>query len=159
MPHRRRLAAEITRPVPRLERALALLVGALLLMLALVLAPPAQAKLAASGPDGFVSTSEAVVHQPPASVWPALLGWSAWWDPAHSYSGKPGAMRLEAAAGGLLFEQWPGGDVVHARVVNVMQPSLLRLEGGFGPLQALPVNAVMSAGFARLVNFATTGKP
>lgn len=169
--------------------------GALPLLLAL--AVPAQARLAEAGPDAFVSAHEAVIPQGRESVFAALVNWGAWWDPAHSYSGKPGAITLELPAGGLLSERWPGGDVVHAQVINAMPPALLRLQGSFGPLQALPVNAVlefslkaqgnatrltmtyrvagsatfkldtlaapvdavMSAGFARLVNFAATGKP
>ncbi|WP_017667793.1 SRPBCC domain-containing protein [Sandarakinorhabdus sp. AAP62] len=163
----------------------------------LLAAAPAGAAVTSSAPDGFVSRSEAVVPQPPAAMWAALVNWGAWWDPAHSYSGKPGVLTLEIKPGGLLHEQWPGGNVWHAQVVNALPPALLRLQGGFGPLQALPVNAVldftlkpegsgtrltmtyrvagssaskldtlaapvdavMSAGFARLVNFATTGKP
>ena len=160
-------------------------------------AAPAAARLESVGPDGFVSRSEALIPHTPTSVWAALINWSAWWDLAHSYSGKPGALTLELPPGGLLNEIWPGGNVVHAQVVNAMPPRLLRLHGGFGPLQALPVNAVldftlkpegdgtrltmtyrvagapaskldtlaapvdavMSAGFARLVNFAQAGKP
>lgn len=163
----------------------------------LIAATPAGAAAISSAPDGFVSASEAVVAQPPAAVWAALTNWSAWWDHAHSYSGKPGVLRLDARAGGTLSEQWPGGSTQHAVVVNALPPALLRLHGGFGPLQALPVTAVldftlkpeggatrltmtyrvagsaaskldalaapvdsvMSANFARLVAFATTGKP
>jgi uncharacterized protein YndB with AHSA1/START domain len=149
------------------------------------------------GPDGFVSRSEALIPQAPTSVWAALINWSGWWDPAHSYSGKPGGVVLEPRAGGRLHEDSARGSVEHARVVNALPPTLLRLHGGFGPLQSLPVNAVldftlkaegtgtrltmtyrvagapvskldtlaapvdavMSAGFARLVNFAQAGKP
>ncbi len=165
--------------------------------LMLAMAMPVEARLASTAPDGFVSANEAVVALPPARVWAALTNWAAWWDPAHSYSGKPGMLRLEVKPGGLLSEQWDGGSVAHAQVVNALPPALLRLHGGFGPLQALPVNAVldfslkaegggtrltmtyrvagspaskldtlaapvdavMSAGFARLVKFATTGTP
>lgn len=147
--------------------------------------------------DGFVSVNEAVMPLLPQQLWKAVINWAAWWDPAHSYSGTPGMLRLDPRAGGTLSETWPGGSVEHARVVTVMPPSLLRLNGGFGPLQSLPVNAVldivikpddmgsritmtyrvagaaqskldtlaapvdavMSAGFDRLVNFANTGKP
>uniref|UniRef100_UPI0013D96588 ATPase n=1 Tax=Sandarakinorhabdus rubra TaxID=2672568 RepID=UPI0013D96588 len=71
------------------------------------------------------------------------VNWQAWWDPAHSYSEVPGALRLDARAGGALVERWPGGSVEHARVLAALPPSLLRLAGGFGPLQALPVGAVL----------------
>jgi hypothetical protein len=38
------------------------------------------------------------------------------------------------------------------------------MSGGFGPLQALPVNAILEfslrgEGFSRLLNYAATGKP
>lgn len=163
----------------------------------LSLAVPAVAKLESSAPDGFVSVNEALVPLPADNLWAAVTNWSNWWDPAHSYSGKLGAIMLDPQAGGLLSERWAEGSTTHASVVTVMPPALLRLSGGFGPLQSLPVNAilditlkpeaggtrlkmiyriggpaatkldtlaapvdaVMSAGFARLVNFATTGKP
>ncbi|MBU6165104.1 MAG: SRPBCC domain-containing protein [Alphaproteobacteria bacterium] len=168
-----------------------------LLLAAVLMARPAQARLASQSADGFVSSSTALLPLPPAAVWAALTNWSAWWDPAHSYGGTPGTITLEASAGGRLVERWPGGSTIHASVLTVMPPALLRLSGGFGPLQSLPVNAVldislkpeaggtrlqlvyrvggtaadgldtlaapvdavMSAGFARLVRFATTGKP
>jgi uncharacterized protein YndB with AHSA1/START domain len=164
---------------------------------AMLVAPPAMAKLASSTADAFVSSNSALVPQPADKVWAAVTSWSGWWDPAHSYSGTPGAIVLDASAGGRLMERWPGGSTIHASVITVMPPGLLRLSGGFGPLQSLPVNAildialkpeaggtrltmtyrvagtaaskldtlaapvdaVMSAGFARLVNFANTGKP
>lgn len=170
---------------------------ALLLAVATLLAAPARAAVAEARADGFVSVNEAVMPATPAQVWAALTNWPAWWDKQHSYSGEAGALRLDAQAGGALIERWPGGSVEHARVINALPPQLLRLAGGFGPLQALPVNAilefritpengntrltmtyrvagspqskldtlaapvdaVMSAGFDRLINFANTGKP
>lgn len=167
------------------------------LILALLLAAPVEARVVQSAPDGFVSSSEAVLPLPPDQVWTALLAWNAWWDPAHSYSGAAGAMELQPEAGAALMERWSGGSVRHAVVLSVLPPSLLRLSGGLGPLQALPVDAVldfslkaqgsgtrltmiyrvagnpaakldtlatpvdavMVAGFARLVRFANTGQP
>jgi uncharacterized protein YndB with AHSA1/START domain len=170
--------------------------AALILGLAL-LASPASAAVSMSGPDGFVSVNGAVIAKPPAEVWASVLQWSRWWDPAHSYSGKPGVLQLDAKAGGRLSEDFDGKSVLHATVVHVRPPELLRLDGGFGPLQMLPANAVldialkpegtgtrlsmtyrvggpayarldqmatpvdavMSAGFARLVRFVNTGNP
>lgn len=110
---------------------------------AALLAAPASAAVSTSGPDGFVSVNGTVVAMPPAQVFAAVLQWSRWWDPAHSYSGKPGSMLLDARAGGLLSENFDGKSVQHATVVHVRPPELLRLDGGFGPLQMLPVNAVL----------------
>jgi hypothetical protein len=110
--------------------------------LALV-AAPACAEVTHSGPDGFVSMNRQVVARSPAEVWKAVLAWGRWWDPAHSYSEKPGGMVLDPRAGGLLAENFADRSVAHATVVHVRPPELLRLNGGFGPLQMLPANAVL----------------
>jgi uncharacterized protein YndB with AHSA1/START domain len=111
------------------------------ILLALALASPATAALTSSAPDGFVSRHEASVAVPPAKAWAALTAWQRWWSPAHTYSGTAPVLSLKA--GGGLIESWPGGEVLHATVMNALPPKLLRLQGGFGPLQALPVNAVL----------------
>lgn len=113
-------------------RAVALLV---------LLAAPAASEVVARAPDAFTVHHEAVVAKPPAAVWAALVQWDHWWPLEHSYSGK--AMTLAPVAGGALSESWPGGSVLHATVVNVQPPRLLRLNGGFGPLQDMPVAAVL----------------
>ena len=112
-----------------------------LILGSLLAAAPAMADVTSSGPDGFVSRSEAVIARPPADVWKALTSWDQWWDPAHSYSGK---VTLNPNAGGTLSESWPGGSVLHATVVAALPPQLLRLHGGFGPLQNVPANAVLT---------------
>jgi uncharacterized protein YndB with AHSA1/START domain len=112
--------------------------AALLLSL---LATPAAAEVVARAPDSFTSRHWVVVAKPPAKVWAALVQWGAWWPLSHGYSGRP--MTLSPVAGGALSESWPGGSVLHATVVNVQPPKLLRLTGGFGPLQAMPVTAVL----------------
>lgn len=169
----------------------------LLLASMLLLAAPAAAEVTASSAEGFTSRSETLIARPPAEVWAALVNWGQWWDPAHGYSGQPGALSLEAKAGGQLAENWADGSVLHATVLAAMPPRLLRLSGGFGPLQSLPasailtfqlkpegpntrltmtytaggpaqlkldtlakpVDAVMTAGFQRLTQSATTGTP
>lgn len=107
---------------------------------------PALATVAMRGPDGFVSSNAELIARPPADVWAALVQWNRWWDPEHSYSGKPGMLVLEARAGGTLSETFDGKSVWHADVVHVRPPELLRLHGGFGPLQSLPANAVLDIG-------------
>ena len=47
-------------------------------------------------------------------------------------------------SGGCWCESWAGGSVEHGRVLMAMPGKLLRVSGGFGPLQALPVAAVMT---------------
>jgi uncharacterized protein YndB with AHSA1/START domain len=104
---------------------------------------PAQAAVVTRDADGFVSTSSALVPKPPAAVWAALVQWDKWWSPAHSYSGKATNFTLVPRASGSLLESWDGQSVQHAAVLTVMPGKLLRLQGGFGPLQSQPVNAVL----------------
>ena len=111
------------------------------IVLALTLACPAAAAVTGVAPDGFTSQHDAVIAVPPEQAWSALVAWQQWWPPAHSYSGTPPVLVLRA--GGGLVETWPGGEVLHATLVNALPPKLLRLTGGFGPLQSLPVTAVL----------------
>ncbi|OYQ25328.1 hypothetical protein CHU93_13820 [Sandarakinorhabdus cyanobacteriorum] len=135
-------------------------------MAAALSAAPTAARLESSGADGFVSVNEALVPLPADRLWAAVTSWSSWWDPAHSYSGRPGAIILEPQAGGALVERWPGGSTTHATVLTVMPPGLLRLSDGFGPLQSLPVGAILDialkpeAGGTRLkMTYRTGGSP
>lgn len=115
-----------------------------LILAALLLGAPAAAEVTASSAEGFTSRSETLIARPPAAVWAALVSWGQWWDPAHSYSGKPGSLTLDLQAGGQLVERWEGGSVLHATTLTAMPERLLRLSGGFGPLQSLPATAILS---------------
>ncbi len=117
--------------------------AALALVLMAVAAPPARAEVVSREADGFVASGNALVPKPPAAVWAALLQWGAWWSPEHSYSGQAANFALAPNADGALVERWDGGSVRHAVVLAAFPGKLLRLQGGFGPLQALPVSAVL----------------
>lgn len=112
-------------------------------LLLATMASPAQAAVIKSAPDGIVSESSAVIGVKPARMWRALTNWSNWWDKAHSYSGKAEAIHLDPRGSGLLLERWDKNSVQHAVVLSAVAPSSLRMSGGFGPLQALPVNAIL----------------
>ena len=112
-------------------------------LLLATMASPAQAAVIKSAPDDFVSESSAVIGVKPARMWRALTNWSNWWDKAHSYSGKAEAIHLDPRGGGLLLERWDKNRVQHPVVLSAVAPSSLRMSGGFGPLQALPVNAIL----------------
>ena len=112
-------------------------------LLLATIASSAQTAVIKSAPDGFVSESSAVIGVKPARMWRALTNWSNWWDKAHSYSGKAEAIHLDPRGGGLLLERWDKNSVQHAVVLSAVAPSSLRMSGGFGPLQALPVNAIL----------------
>jgi uncharacterized protein YndB with AHSA1/START domain len=109
--------------------------------LALSLAAPVQAEVQSSGPDHFTIQHKQEVAVPRAKLWAALIRWERWWSPKHSFSGH--APKLEAKANGALSEVWPDGSVLHATVTNIQPPKLLRMNGAFGPLQAMPVTAIL----------------
>ena len=113
--------------------------------LAAVLAvAPLHAEITQSGASGFVSNHAGTVEASPDAVWQAILQLPVWWSDAHTYSGKAANLVLEPRAGGCWCESWDGGSVQHARVVLVMNGRLLRLHGGLGPLQDLPVEGVLN---------------
>jgi uncharacterized protein YndB with AHSA1/START domain len=111
-------------------------------LLVLLMATPTQAEVMSSGPDHFTIRHKQDVAVPRAKLWAALIKWDRWWSPKHSFSGR--APKLDARASGLLTEIWPDGSVLHAIVTNAQPPKLLRLDGGFGPLQSMPVKAVIN---------------
>jgi hypothetical protein len=113
-----------------------------LLALALLIATPAQAEVLTSGPDHFTIQHKQDVAVPRAKLWVALIRWDGWWSPKHSFSGR--SPKLDARANGALSEIWPQGGVLHATVTNIQPPKLLRMNGAFGPLQSMPVTAILN---------------
>lgn len=108
-----------------------------------VLPGAAQARVEAAGADHFRIVHEVTVPLAPAQAWRRLVTVSAWWEGSHSYSGQARNLSLEARAGGCWCERWAGGSVEHGRVLLAMPQRGLRVEGAFGPLQAMAVQAVM----------------
>lgn len=106
--------------------------------------PGVRAETSAVSPTGFSIRVVRDIAAPPARVY-SLLGEPArWWSPAHTWSGDAGNLKMEPRAGGCFCERWKGNEVEHGRVINATQDALLRLQAPLGPLQALPVNAVLS---------------
>lgn len=111
--------------------------------LALLLAGPAAAQpLPTYG--SFEVAIDRKLNVIPANAWERLIHVESWWSSQHSYSGNAANLRLDPQAGGCWCETWAGGSVEHGRVLTAMPGKLLRVAGGFGPLQALPVAAVMT---------------
>lgn len=117
----------------------------LTLGLGLGLASPAMAEVMSADDGGFVLAMTTAVAAPPDRTWAALTRIGGWWNPAHSWSGDPANMTLDPRAGGCFCEALPktGGSVEHLRVVFADPGRLLRLRGGLGPLQSMPVDAMM----------------
>jgi uncharacterized protein YndB with AHSA1/START domain len=116
-----------------------------LLAVLVVLAGPAAAQ--ALPPYGsFEVVIDRKLNVPPDMAWDQLVHVERWWTSSHTYSGDAANLNLEARAGGCWCENWLGGSVEHARVLTALPGKLLRVSGGFGPLQAQPVVAVLSFG-------------
>jgi len=80
-------------------------------------------------------------------VYAALGRIDRWWNPEHTYSGQAANLSLDLRAGGCFCERWGGGsEIEHARVLFVGKDTVLRLEGGLGPLQDLAVQGVLTIG-------------
>jgi uncharacterized protein YndB with AHSA1/START domain len=103
------------------------------------------ANITASSPDGFVSEHVLDVRGTPAEVYAALTDdVSRWWDAAHSYTGDAHNFSMDARAGGCFCEDFPNGvSVQHMRVLYADPGRYLRMEGGLGPLQPIPLTGVM----------------
>ena len=115
-----------------------------LLALSLLVATPAPAEIVRASDTNFVTQHKLTIAAPPAKVWETLIRPARWWDGAHSYSGSAANLSLDARPGGCWCEKTVSGGVEHMRVVYLAANDTLRMTGGLGPLQAMPVTAVLT---------------
>jgi uncharacterized protein YndB with AHSA1/START domain len=101
------------------------------------LVAPLHAEVKQSAPDGMLVAHELLVKAKPEVVYAALSQVGKWWAPAHTWSGKPANLSLDARAGGCFCEAWDGSTVEHGRVVMARSGQLLRLHASLGPLQEM----------------------
>ncbi len=131
----------------RLPRPRALALPALLAALSAA-ALPARADTSQVSAGGFISTYREEVSVPPDVVWKAVLQLPKWWNGRHTYSGSAANLTLDAQAGGCWCERWGSGDaaasVQHGTVLMVMPGRVLRVQGGFGPLQELGAIGILT---------------
>ena len=116
----------------------------ILLAIALTGAMPADADVLKSSDTSFTVQHSRTIAAPPAKVWETLLHPDRWWDGAHSYSGSAANLSLDPRPGGCWCEKTANGGVEHMRIVYLAGGSTLRMVGGLGPLQAMPVTAVLT---------------
>ena len=107
-------------------------------------AAPASAETTAVADTGFTITVQREISLPPARVFQTLAHVDRWWNPEHTWSGKAANLSLRLEAGACFCERWAGGTVEHGRVIAAMHGRLLRLQAPLGPLQSMPVSAVLS---------------
>lgn len=77
------------------------------------------------------------------AVYRGLAELPAWWNPSHSHSGEAANLSFELQAGSCFCERWGQSSVEHMRVLYAVEGREVRLEGGLGPLQAMPVSGLM----------------
>lgn len=104
--------------------------------------------------DRFVTRAEASVKAAPLATWLALTKPGDWWNSQHSWSGDAKNMTLTPQGGGCFCERIPVGDsgnasamegsARHAEVLQAFPMKVLRMRGGFGPLQGEPAIGVLT---------------
>jgi hypothetical protein len=99
------------------------------------------AEVADSSAAGFTVKHVLHVSATTDTVYRALVDHvGEWWDKAHTWSGDPKNLSIEAKPGGCFCERIRGGGgVKHMEVVYVDPGKLIRLRGGLGPLQEMAV--------------------
>ena len=99
------------------------------------LASVASAEVVDATPGGFEVRRTVSINAPPAKVYAALIAPAGWWN--HTFSGDPKNLYIEPKANGCWCETLPKskGSVAHMRVIYVEPGSLIRLQGGLGPMQ------------------------
>lgn len=119
-----------------------------------IAAPALHAEVVETTADRFVTRATATVKTPPLATWLALTKPGEWWNSAHSWSGDAKNMTLTPQGGGCFCERIPVGDsgnasamegsARHAEILQAFPMKVLRMRGGFGPLQGEPANGVLT---------------
>jgi len=119
-------------------------------LLAAALSSPLRADVMDVSATGFTVKAAADVAAPPAKVYDAVVGRvGSWWAASHTWSGTPQNMSIDGRAGGCFCEKLDGGGSVQHMTVLLAEPGkTLRMSGGLGPLQEMPVTGVLTLTFA-----------
>lgn len=103
--------------------------------IALLTASPAGAEVLSASSNGFEVRETVNLVVKPEVAFAAFADVGAWWGKDHTYSGKPGNMRLSLTPGGCFCERLPdGGGIEHMRVTYVDPGKRAVLTGSLGPL-------------------------
>jgi hypothetical protein len=117
---------------------------------------PACAEVISSSPRQFELRHVIEFEGSPQQAWRRLLNVKTWWSEDHTYSGNAANLRLSARPGGCWCERWQGGGAEHARVIYIADRKTLRLDGAFGPLQAMATKGIMSFSLTPSANAGNT---
>ena len=128
------------------DRLAALLFAA---ALTATLSAPAAAATSEVSPTGFIVSLRYEVNATPHRLWESLGEVGKWWNSSHTWSGNAANLSLGRQASGCFCERWGANSVEHGRVVYAVEDSMLRVQGGLGPLQALAVDALLTFAIAQ----------
>jgi uncharacterized protein YndB with AHSA1/START domain len=125
-----------------LKHLLSLIVAALL-----ALAMPqitARAEVTDSAPGGFTVKLTVTIHTAPEEVYRKLVhNVGDWWDSSHTFSQDAHNLSIDERPMGCFCERLKdGGAARHMEVIYFQPGKTLRMSGGLGPLQSLPVSGV-----------------
>jgi hypothetical protein len=96
---------------------------------------PAAAEVVSSSSNGFEVRETVNLAVKPEVAFAAFGNIGAWWDPAHTYSGKSSNLSLSLTPGGCFCERFPdGGGIEHLHVAYVDPGKHVILTGALGPL-------------------------
>ena len=112
--------------------------------LSATLSAPAVGATSEVSPTGFIVSLRSEVNASPHRLWESLGEVGKWWNSSHTWSGNAANLSLGRQASACFCERWGANSVEHGRVVHAAEDSLLRLQGGLGPLQALAVDAMLT---------------
>jgi uncharacterized protein YndB with AHSA1/START domain len=100
--------------------------------------------------NGFTVKTTAEIAAPPAKVYDTVVTRvGSWWAASHTWSGTPQNMSIDGKAAGCFCEKLDGGGSVRHMTVLLAEPGkTLRMSGGLGPLQEMPVTGVLTLTFA-----------
>jgi len=95
---------------------------------------------------GFTVKSEYAIKALPDSLYKYIYrDIGLWWSPLHTFSGNAANLVLQPKANGCFCERLAdGGSVRHMTVIYAEPGRVLRLSGGLGPLQEMPVDGIMT---------------
>jgi len=108
----------------------------------------AAADTSAVSQSGFLVTHRHEVRASAQQVYEAIGRIGRWWNDDHTYSHHASNLHLDLVGGGCFCETWDGNSVQHAQVLQARPGSLVRLQGGLGPLQPMPLNAILTFAIA-----------
>ncbi|WP_193165378.1 ATPase [Microbulbifer hainanensis] len=103
----------------------------------------APADVVQQSPTGFTVHIEQTLPYSNEQVYAGLGDLPGWWSSAHSFSGSAANLSIDLRADGCFCESWQGGSVEHLRVIAALPGREVRLRGGLGPLQKMPVDGLM----------------